>query len=74
MRAAVAAVRRARPSAVVVAVPVGSPAACTAIAGDVDDVVCLWCPERFSAVGRGYRDFAATTDDQVRAALGVEAG
>src|SRR4051794_23288048 len=69
MRAAVAAVRRSRPARVLVAVPVGSPKACADLAAAVDDVVCLWAPESFSAVGQGYGDFGATSDDEVREAL-----
>ncbi|WP_040339567.1 phosphoribosyltransferase [Candidatus Blastococcus massiliensis] len=74
MRAAVAAVRRQAPARLVVAVPVGSPAACASFTGEVDEVVCLWAPGSFSAVGRGYAKFRATTDDEVRAALARPAG
>jgi putative phosphoribosyl transferase len=70
MRAAVAAVRRQGPDRLIVAVPVASPRACEEFAAAVDDVVCLWAPESFSAVGEGYADFRATTDDEVREALG----
>jgi putative phosphoribosyl transferase len=69
MRAAVAAVRRAGPDRVVVAVPVGSPTTCAALRADVDEVVCLWAPVGFTAVGQGYDDFRPTGDDEVRAAL-----
>src|SRR3954452_9251583 len=69
MRAAVAAVRRSRPARVVVAVPVGSPQTCAALASAVDEVVCLWAPGSFSAVGQGYGDFGPTSDDEVRDAL-----
>lgn len=69
MRAAIAAVRRQRPQRLTVAVPVASPRACAEAAAEVDDVVCLWAPETFSAVGQGYREFSATTDDEVREAL-----
>jgi putative phosphoribosyl transferase len=69
MRAAVAAVQRRRPAAVVVAVPVGSAATCADLAGEVDDVVCLSTPGHFRAVGQAYVDFAPTSDDAVRAAL-----
>jgi predicted phosphoribosyltransferase len=69
MRAAVAAVRRSGPARVLVAVPVGSPHTCADLAGTVDDVVCLWAPASFSAVGQGYGDFGATSDDEVREAL-----
>ena len=69
MRAAVMAVRRQGPSAVTVAVPVGSPRACTELAADVDEVLCLVSPRSFRAVGQAYADFAETTDEDVRSAL-----
>jgi putative phosphoribosyl transferase len=73
LRAAVAAVRRSAPARVLVAVPVGSPTTCAALAPAVDDVVCLWAPASFSAVGQGYDDFGATSDDEVREALAAGA-
>jgi putative phosphoribosyl transferase len=69
MRAAVAAVRRQHPARLVVAVPVGSADSCAALRRDADEVVCGWTPEPFYAVGQGYRDFRATEDDEVTAAL-----
>ena len=69
MRAAVAVLRRAEPARVVVAVPVGSADTCRALESETDDVVCGWTPEPFYAVGQGYLDFRATSDDEVRAAL-----
>ncbi|MGY1839449.1 MULTISPECIES: phosphoribosyltransferase [unclassified Modestobacter] len=69
MRAALNAVRRQTPRRLTVAVPVASPRVCGQLATEVDEVVCLWAPESFSAVGQGYLDFRSTTDDEVRAAL-----
>ncbi|WP_456599603.1 phosphoribosyltransferase [Blastococcus sp. SYSU DS0616] len=69
MRAAVAAVRRQDPAHLTVAVPVASPNACRQITPDVDELLCLWAPADFSAVGQGYADFRPTEDDEVRAAL-----
>ena len=69
MRAAVAAVRQRAPARVVVAVPVGAPATCEELRRVADDVVCLRTPRHFYAVGQWYRDFSATTDDQVAAAV-----
>ncbi|HEX2074951.1 MAG TPA: phosphoribosyltransferase family protein [Geodermatophilus sp.] len=69
MRAAIAALRRRQPARITVAVPVGSPTACRTVAAGVDEVVCLWAPPDFAAVGQGYRNFRPTTDDEVRAAL-----
>ncbi len=68
MHAAVRAVRESA-AAVTVAVPVGSPRACAALAPLVDEVICLLAPPSFRAVGQAYTDFAQTTDDEVRAAL-----
>ncbi len=69
MRAAVAAIRRRAPARIVVAVPVGAPATCQELASEADDVVCLRMPHRFFAVGQWYRDFSATTDDEVAQAV-----
>jgi predicted phosphoribosyltransferase len=71
MRAAVAAVRRQDPQRITVAVPIGSPTACAALAPEVDELVCLEAPYTFRAVGQGYADFSATSDDEVRAALSL---
>lgn len=69
MRAAVAALRRQQPARLIVAVPVGSSATCRALREVADDVVCPWTPEPFTAVGQAYRDFSATTDEEVRRLL-----
>ena len=69
MRAAVVAVRRQSPRDVIVAVPVGSPSACAALADVVDELVCLSAPRTFRAVGQAYADFSETSDAEVRAAL-----
>ncbi len=69
MRAAVEAVRRAQPRRVVVAVPVGAPDSCAAVAEAADEVVCLHSPADFRSVGSCYRDFSPTRDDEVRRLL-----
>jgi putative phosphoribosyl transferase len=69
MRAAVTAVRRQDPQRITVAVPIGSPTACAALVPEVDELVCLSAPSSFRAVGQGYADFTATSDEEVRAAL-----
>ena len=69
MRAAVRALRRQRPSRIVVAVPIGARATCEALASEVEDVICAETPEPFAAVGQGYVDFAPTTDEQVHDVL-----
>jgi putative phosphoribosyl transferase len=63
--AALLAVRRHRPRRVVLAVPVCAPAAARRLAAVADDLVCLYRPARFLAVGEWYDDFGQTTDDEV---------
>jgi putative phosphoribosyl transferase len=69
MRAALAAVRTSAPSRVVAAVPVAPATVRDALAADADEVVCVQAPAAFRSVGQHYRDFAPTTDDDVRALL-----
>jgi predicted phosphoribosyltransferase len=69
MKAAVAAVRRLKPSRVVVAVPVGAPDTCTELAAIADELVCVRTPVSFTAVGVWYQDFSQTTDEEVRTLL-----
>jgi putative phosphoribosyl transferase len=69
MRAALAAVLRESPASLTVAVPVGSPRVCAQLQPAVDRIVCLQAPASFRAVGQVYRDFSATEDDEVVAAL-----
>jgi putative phosphoribosyl transferase len=69
MRAAAIAVRQQQPARVIVAVPVGAPSTCAELASDADQIVCIRRPDPFVAVGLWYRDFAPTTDTEVRALL-----
>jgi predicted phosphoribosyltransferase len=69
MQAAVLSLRRRRPARLVVAVPVASQEACAQLRALVDEAVCLETPRSFFAVGLCYRDFAQTTDEEVRALL-----
>lgn len=69
MRAAVSAARQYRPAAVVVAVPVAPPDSVARLREEADRVVCLETPEPFMGVGRWYRDFHQTPDEEVRAIL-----
>lgn len=66
MRAGVAALRRLRPKAIVVAVPVGAVESCEDLRAEADAVVCVRTPEPFRAVGLWYENFSQTTDDEVR--------
>jgi len=66
-----AAARALRPRArrVIAAVPVASETTCKELSGEVDRIICPTTPEPFFAVGMFYRDFAQTTDEEVRTLL-----
>jgi putative phosphoribosyl transferase len=65
MTVAVQAVRREHPQRIVVAVPVAAPDSCEALAGLVDEIICLYTPEPFRAVSIWYEQFDQTTDAEV---------
>ncbi len=69
MRAAVAAVRKMEPRAVLVAVPVAAPTTCDEFRDEGIDTICLRTPEPFQAVGLWYEDFSQTTDEEVHELL-----
>jgi putative phosphoribosyl transferase len=69
VRAALRVLAGRRPARTVVAVPVGSPTAVRELGALADDVVCLLAPPSLRAVGGAYRDFAQTSDDEVRRVL-----
>lgn len=66
--AAVRALRRQNPLAIVLAVPVAAPDAAARL-GKECEVVCAATPREFRAVGQWYADFRPVTDAEVRAAL-----
>ena len=67
--AAVEVARRHGARRVVVATPVVSPEACAVLGRVADDVIALLSPMEFVAVGRWYRDFSETSDDEVERIL-----
>lgn len=69
-RAAIESVRRRGATRIVLATPVAAPASLVRLRGWCDEIVCLHHPRSFRAVGEFYEDFSATTDDEVRDALG----
>lgn len=69
MRSAVVALRRRKPSRLVIAVPVAAPSTCEKLRNEADEVVCVRTPEPFYAVGVWYEDFSQTTDNEVRTLL-----
>ena len=58
---------------VLLAVPVGSEAACALLEPEVDELVCLRAPADFVAVGEHYEDFTQVSDDEAAAVLAAHA-
>lgn len=71
MLAAVAALKQQKPASIVVAVPVAPSDTVQRLQEEADDMVCLAMPEPFSAVGRWYREFPQTSDDEVKSLLAL---
>jgi putative phosphoribosyl transferase len=65
LSAAIQAIRRQGPKAVIVAVPTASPEACVMLEPQVDELVALQTPQTFRAVGQWYEDFSQATDGEV---------
>ncbi|WP_199740184.1 phosphoribosyltransferase [Saccharopolyspora rhizosphaerae] len=68
-RAALRMLAGAGPRRLVLAVPVGSPESVRALRSEADAVVCVLQPVGFAAVGQWYRNFAATTDEEINTLL-----
>ncbi|HKU67435.1 MAG TPA: phosphoribosyltransferase family protein [Candidatus Baltobacteraceae bacterium] len=66
MQAAIVAVHRRNPAAVVVAVPVAPQDTCVMLEKCVDELVVLAMPEPFRGVGMWYNDFSQVSDEEVR--------
>jgi putative phosphoribosyl transferase len=71
MRAAVAVARQHGPARIIVALPVGQPDSCAALATEVDELVCLCMPPRFHAVSQWYKEFDQTSDEEVQDLLAI---
>ena len=64
-RAALRWLRNHHPARLVLAIPICSRPARTAIAAEADEVVCLSTPQTFRAVGEWYEDFRQLSDEDV---------
>ena len=69
MIAALHGLRHRQPDRLICAVPVASPDSLERVRPLADEVVCLFAPEDFQAVGQFYRHFDQVEDDQVIALL-----
>ena len=65
MKAALASVRKRGAKTVVIAIPVGSHSTIKELEEKADNVVCLYTPEPFYAIGQFYEDFSQTQDEEV---------
>jgi predicted phosphoribosyltransferase len=71
LRAAIEVARQNQVARLVVAAPVGAPESVEALAGLVDDMVCLATPFGFHAVSQWYRHFDQTSDEEVQDLLAL---
>ena len=65
MKAALASVKNRGAASVTVAVPVGPPSTIEELEKMADQVLCLYKPEYFQAIGEFYSDFSQTLDEEV---------
>ena len=73
MLAAIRSVRTRNPTKIVVAIGVAPTQSIERIRAEADELVCLYAPYDFFAVGQFFDDFSEVTDDMVVAALAREA-
>lgn len=67
--AAVRALREQKPARLVVAVPVAPAPTCAWMRREVDELICLYAPDDFYAVGQFYQDFSQVSDEEVASLL-----
>jgi len=65
MRAAIKALRLHKPAKVVVAIPVAPLSTCHRLRTKVDELICVYMPESFYAIGQFYADFTQVADEEV---------
>ncbi len=71
MIAALHALRAKAPQKLICAIPVAPPETLSKAAAYADEVMCLYAPEDFRAVGQFYADFNQVEDDEVIRLLSV---
>jgi putative phosphoribosyl transferase len=65
LMAAIQALRRMKPAAIVLATPVAPSSTYDRLRREVDEVVCVDMPEPFYGVGQFYLDFSQVSDEEV---------
>jgi putative phosphoribosyl transferase len=63
--AAIKTLREMRPAKLVLAVPVAPASTCKRLSEQVDELVCVYAPEHFYAIGQFYEDFSQVSDTEV---------
>lgn len=69
MEAALVSVRKRGAKAIILAVPVASSSSLNMLKKWADEIVCLYTPSIFFAIGQFYRNFEQTTDEEVKSLL-----
>lgn len=65
MLAAIKSVKNQKAERIIVAVPVAPPDTIEKMEKEVDEIICLYTPPYFNAVGAFYQHFDQTTDEEV---------
>ncbi len=65
IQAAIESIRKHEPKKIVLAIPVAPKDTITQLEKIVDEIICLYIPNEFYAVGLHYKNFQQTTDDEV---------
>ncbi len=65
MRAGISALRQMKPARLVIAIPVAPLSTCNRLRAEVDELVCVYTPDSFYAIGQFYDDFSQVTDEEV---------
>jgi putative phosphoribosyl transferase len=65
VRASLKAIRRREPQRIILAVPVAPASTLTRLEDLVDEIICLYTPDPFLAVGACYREFDQVSDAEV---------
>lgn len=69
VRAAILALQKNKPAAIILAVPVAPLSTCNELQHKVSEIVCPLRPDNFLAVGNWYLDFQQVTDKEVTTLL-----
>ena len=69
LQATVELLKKDKPAKIIVAVPASSQNAMARIEQQVEEAICLTCPQEFNTLGELYKDFSEVTAEDVRGQL-----